>query len=257
MPFYKTEALVLRSSEMGEADRRLDLLSPEFGPIRAVARGARKVPSRLGGRLQPFARVQLLLWRGRTFDGISQAEVIRSFHELREHLESFAYASVAAEAALALTRPDADAPRRYRLLLYAFDRLAGGGRPETVLAYFLAQLLRIEGFEPSWSSCVRCGRPVTGARRFAPAEGGVLCGECSLRSGQGEPLPEAVARLAEELGRLGPRSAEALPVDPQTAGEALRALARTLSAILDRSMKSMELLDIIRHDAKGSAGHGG
>ncbi|MDI3298331.1 MAG: DNA repair protein RecO [Bacillota bacterium] len=257
MPSYKTEALVLRTAEMGETDRRLDLLSPELGPIRAVARGARKVPSRLGGLLQPFAQVRLLLWRGKTFDGVSQAETIRSFHELRESLEAFAYASVAAEAALALTRPDEEAPRRYRLLLYTFERLARGDRGEPVLAYFLAQLLRIEGFEPAWSACVRCGRPVHGERRFLPSEGGVLCPDCSLRSGQGEPVPEPVARLAEQLGRAGPRSAEALAVDPGLAMAAARTLARALSAVLDRSMKSLELLDIIRHDAEGSAEHGG
>ncbi|MBX5464351.1 MAG: DNA repair protein RecO [Clostridia bacterium] len=257
MPSYKTEALVLRTAAMGESDRRVDLLSPELGAVRVVARGARKVPSRLGGVLQPFARVRLLLWRGRTLDGVSQAETIRSFHELRERLEAFAFASAAAEAALALARPDGEAPRRYRLLLYTFERLAGGGPGEPALAYYLAQLLRIEGFAPDWSTCARCGRPIGGERRLAVAEGGVLCADCGLRSGEGEPLPEAVAHLAEALARLGPRGAEALGPDPALAMAAARALARLLAAAVDRSMKSLELLDIIRHDAEGSANHGG
>src|SRR3712207_6098197 len=62
---FKTEAVVLRSIRYAEADRILHLYSRERGRIGAIAKGARRVKSRLGGRLEPLARVNLILRQGR------------------------------------------------------------------------------------------------------------------------------------------------------------------------------------------------
>src|SRR3954447_11761581 len=62
---FKTEAVVLRSIRYGEADRILHLYSRDHGRIGAIAKGARRVKSRLGGRLEPLARVNLVLRQGR------------------------------------------------------------------------------------------------------------------------------------------------------------------------------------------------
>ncbi|MGZ4411926.1 MAG: DNA repair protein RecO, partial [Gaiellaceae bacterium] len=51
----KTEAVVLRSMRLGEADRVLHLYSLERGRIGAVAKGIRKTKSRFGARLEPLS----------------------------------------------------------------------------------------------------------------------------------------------------------------------------------------------------------
>ena len=51
---YKTEAVVLRSLRLGEADRVLHLYTPSRGRVGAVAKGVRRTRSRFGGRLEPF-----------------------------------------------------------------------------------------------------------------------------------------------------------------------------------------------------------
>ena len=61
---YKTEAVVLRARDLGEADRLLILLTPAWGKVRAVVRGARKPKSKLGGHLQPFTHVAIELVQG-------------------------------------------------------------------------------------------------------------------------------------------------------------------------------------------------
>jgi len=61
---FRVEAVVLRHSDWGEADRLLSLYSREQGKLRAVAKGVRKVRSRKAGHLEPFTRVSLLLARG-------------------------------------------------------------------------------------------------------------------------------------------------------------------------------------------------
>ena len=62
---FKTEAIVLRSIRYGEADRILHLYSRERGRIGAVAKGVRRPKSRFGGRLEPFFRLNLMLYEGR------------------------------------------------------------------------------------------------------------------------------------------------------------------------------------------------
>src|ERR687893_596778 len=60
-----TEAVVLRSMRYGEADRILHVYTQEHGRLSAIAKGVRKTKSRFGGRLEPLARVELVLHRGR------------------------------------------------------------------------------------------------------------------------------------------------------------------------------------------------
>jgi DNA repair protein RecO (recombination protein O) len=62
----KTEAVVLRSIRYGEADRVLHLYTPQRGRVSAIAKGVRRAKSRFGGRLEPFFRLQLVLYEGRS-----------------------------------------------------------------------------------------------------------------------------------------------------------------------------------------------
>ncbi len=48
---FRTEAIVLRRKDFGEADRILTLFTPELGKIRALAKGIRKPASRKAGHL--------------------------------------------------------------------------------------------------------------------------------------------------------------------------------------------------------------
>ena len=61
----KTEAVVLRGITYGEADRILHLYTPERGRVSAIAKGVRRAKSRFGGRLEPFFRLNLVLYQGK------------------------------------------------------------------------------------------------------------------------------------------------------------------------------------------------
>src|SRR5579859_8162739 len=80
---YSTEAIVLRRTDFGEADRILTLFSPTYGKLRAIAKGSRRTTSRLAGHLEPFTRTQLLLATGRELDIVTQAEGRERLDHLR------------------------------------------------------------------------------------------------------------------------------------------------------------------------------
>src|SRR4051812_9987692 len=82
---FKTEAVVLRSIRFGEADRVLHLYTPDRGRVGAVAKGARRLKSRLGGRLEPLARVRLVMHEGRgELCTVTQADTVNAHPALRD-----------------------------------------------------------------------------------------------------------------------------------------------------------------------------
>src|ERR687886_1077331 len=95
----KTEAIVLRSIRYGEADRVLHLYTPQRGRVSAIAKGVRRATSRFGGRLEPFFRVRLVLYEGRSdLLTVTSAETIAGHPRLREHAATIDGAARACDA---------------------------------------------------------------------------------------------------------------------------------------------------------------
>jgi len=114
---------VLRSLNLGEADRIITFLSPTLGRHKAVARGSRKVPSSLGGKVDLFSHCRFQLARGRTLDIITQAEVVDSFPELRANLELLAAGLYLLELFHALVESGEGSGRLFGLLQGALGAL--------------------------------------------------------------------------------------------------------------------------------------
>ena len=89
---YKTEGIVLKRINFGEADRLLTLYSKHYGKIRALAKGVRRVTSRKGGNLEIFNHVSLFLIHGRNLDLLSEAQVINTYKSWRKELKKIGLA---------------------------------------------------------------------------------------------------------------------------------------------------------------------
>jgi DNA repair protein RecO (recombination protein O) len=222
---FKTEAIVLRSIRYGEADRILHLYSEDRGRLGAIAKGVRRVKSRLGGRIEPFARVNLILRQGRgDLCTLTGADTVHAHPALRERRDSLERATQACDAVLRLL--DSSEPNRpaYNLLareLALLDADAGAAVRAQALA-FRMKLLLAAGFAPELASCATCGeREHLGA--FSAAAGGVVCPGCEAGS---FPLgAEAHSFLVDALARPlaeFPQAAE------RALGQADRAIGETL-----------------------------
>jgi DNA repair protein RecO (recombination protein O) len=222
---FKTEAVVLRSIRYGEADRVLHLYTPDRGRVGAVAKGVRRVKSRLGGRLEPLMRSRLVLHEGRgELCTVSQADTVHAHAALRERRPSLERAVQACDAVLRLLDSgEANAPA-YNLLcreLALLDEDAGAATRAQALA-FRAKLLLAAGFAPELASCAACGESEhLGA--FSPSAGGVVCAACEAGS---FPLGEEAHAFL--VGALGRPLAEAPEVSEPALRQADRALGETL-----------------------------
>lgn len=174
---YHTDAIVLSRFELGEADRVLTLLTPHEGKLKAIAKGVRRPRSRLGGAVEPFAELQLVLVRARTFDVISQASVGHAWLSLRERLESTATAWYLAELAERAVEERAFAYPVYALLRRAYQLLDDGMAPGRVARWYEFGLADALGMRPEVERCVECDRVLEQDEEFrwVPLLGGTMC----------------------------------------------------------------------------------
>jgi DNA repair protein RecO (recombination protein O) len=210
---FKTEAVVLRSIRYGEADRVLHLLSADRGRIGAMAKGVRRVRSRLGGRLEPLARVRLVMHEGRgDLCTVTAVDTVHAHAALRESRAPLERATAACDAVLRLFDSAEPNPAAYNLLCNQLALLdadpAAATRAQSLA--FRMKLLLAAGFAPELGSCARCGEG-EGLTGFSPAAGGVVCETCEsgsfgLDADGHRFMVEAIARPLSEAPEASDRA---------------------------------------------------
>ena len=182
----KTEAVVLRSLRLGEADRVLHLYTLERGRVGAVAKGIRKTLSRFGARLEPLSHVEVLLHEGRgELFTVTGAEILGSHRATREQPYRLGVGMIGAEAVLRLFGEQGASPRAFEALTRFLDLLdtIPTQRPaitalDPLALSFQLKLLWLAGYLPHLGSCAECGAapPFSG---YSARAGGVVCTSCA------------------------------------------------------------------------------
>ena len=181
----RVEAVVIRHSDWGEADRLLTLYTREAGKIRALAKGVRRLRSRKAGHLEPFTRVALMLARGRDLWIVTQAETVDSYPELGLDLQRTGYAAYVLELLDRFTYEEGQNRVLYQLLVDTLHHTATAKDPFIPVRYYDMRMLDVLGFRPQLFTCVACGEEIQPQDQyFSAAQGGVLCPRCgSLEMG--------------------------------------------------------------------------
>lgn len=200
----RTEAVVLRSLRYGEADRILHLLTRDQGRVSAIAKGARRTRSKLGGRLEPLSHVAVLFHRGSgEMVTITGADLVASHDVARADPARLAVALVGVEAVLRLFPEEAADERLFDGLVRFLDVVAGpGGDDSSIALAFCMKLIALAGWAPRLDVCASCGNPPPLVRYSAHA-GGAVCCSCQGFPVSEETLATVARMLATPLDRLG------------------------------------------------------
>ncbi|MEO8356964.1 MAG: DNA repair protein RecO [Chloroflexota bacterium] len=177
---FRVEAVVLRHSDYGEADRLLTLYTRQLGKTRAIAKGARKIASRKAGHIEPFTHVRLQLAKGRDMLILTQADTVDAYQPLREDLILTSQAAYILELLDRFTYEDElENSVIFRLLTDTLARLASKADPWLVTRYYEMRLLDHLGFRPQLLECANCGREIKAEDQFFSfSAGGVICPRC-------------------------------------------------------------------------------
>jgi DNA repair protein RecO (recombination protein O) len=250
---YRTEAVVLRRQDLGEADRLLTIYSLDRGKLRVVAKGARRPSSRKAGHLELFTRVKLLLARGRELDIITQAEAIETYSGLQEDLIRFGQASYAIELLDRFTVDREENQTLYRLLINTLKRLISREDPTATMLFYELRLLDNVGYRPELFRCVGCEAEIRPKDQFfSAAEGGILCPVCGPGRGDAHPISLAELKVLRHFIRNPFQDATSAQIRPKTYAGVDRLMERYLSYLLERKLHAPDFIRrVIRMKQEG------
>ena len=245
---YQTEAIIIRKTRLGEADRILTLYTPDMGKIQAVAKGVRRPKSKLAGHLELLTYSLVSLARGRNLDTIIGSQTINSFLPLKSDLDLSSHALYATELVNQFTADHIENRPLFQLLLETMQQLCQGGDIELVLRYFELHLLNEVGYRPQLQQCVACHQPLEPTiNYFCSSAGGMLCPNCRHSQPLTRPLSVNALKVLRLLQSSGYSTIAPLKMNRELSQE-LEALMRThLKYLLEREIKSIAWLDTLKN----------
>mgnify|MGYP001039593983 CR=1 FL=1 len=243
---YQTEAIIIKKTKLGEADRILTLYTPHLGKIQAVAKGVRRPRSKLAGHLELLTHSQVSLARGRNIDTITGSQTINSFLPLKSDLQLTSYALYATELVNQFTADHIENYPLFQLLLDTMHRLCESGDNELVLRYFELQLLNQVGYRPQLQQCVSCRsrlEPIINS--FCASAGGMLCPNCSQSQPLTYPLSINGLKVLRLLQNSDYNTVSRLRLTSELSRELEGATRDYLRYLLEREVKSAAWLDAL------------
>jgi DNA repair protein RecO (recombination protein O) len=243
MPLHASDALILRTWPVNEADLVVSFFTRDYGKVKGMAKSALKSRKRFGGALEPMtlARAFFADKPGQELVRLDQLELIRSplsapVDYARAAALSF-YSEVLEEAL-----PEHDPQETvFRLLLAVLEQTTVD-RVWMPLTYFSLWMTRLMGWLPDLAACTVCGeRFVPGEASFHPQADGLFCplhrpGACMTLSADSWTLAQRILRapvtaLVEE------------PWPRRRAQDLRRFTQQSLERHLERRLRSADALN--------------
>src|SRR3954452_2009707 len=243
MPLKESEAVILRTYPMREADLLVTLFTRQEGKIRGVARAAKKSKRRCGGAVEPLTYVRVF------YEDRERQELARL--DSCEVIESPLATEVSYPRAVALGHiaelldellPDREANDAvFRLTLAVLSRLHG---PDiwAAVTYFDLWLTRLMGFLPELTECIVCGRELNGSRAYfhALADGLMCVDDKRLASSE---ISRESRMLAAQMFRAPVDSFEGNPWPKAQGADLRKLLVQILQRHIEKKLVTATMLE--------------
>jgi len=208
MGLVETQAIVLQTYKLADADKIVLCMTEKAGLVRGVARGARRLKSKFGASLEPFTLIQLTFFEKETRElvTIKDAEIVKSYFHASLSSEAFEGLVYILELVKEFAPPHHADEKLFKMLRACVDFLAGApSRALAVNAYTELWTLKLTGFLPELKTCGDCGTPLGEyfqGQRYISHEGVLWCQNC--RKGGAQPLGTEAYRLLSSTRHKSP-----------------------------------------------------
>jgi DNA repair protein RecO (recombination protein O) len=241
---YRTTGIIIKRHKFGEADRLLTIFTSDCGKVRAIAKGAMRPGSKLGGNVELLTHSQLMLARGRNLDIVTQAQALDIFLPMRDSLELMSCGFYLSELVDSFTEENVEDSEMFGLFLDTLRGLSETGEGERIVRYFELRLLGHLGYSPQLHKCANCNSILQEeANYYNPAQGGMLCREC----GYPDMAARSISVNAQKVLRLWQRSdfatAGRVKLNAELVREIKGILRDTVRYVLEKQLKSIEWMD--------------
>ena len=238
MALFDTEALILRTYNLAEADKIVVCLSRSAGLIRGVAKGCRKLQNRFGAALEPFTLINLTYYEKEHRELVSfrQAEILKSRFNLSSNASVLTGFFYMGDLLIDFSPPHQANYKLYRMAVACFEAVSDTPEDlDAVLRYFEVWLLKLEGFLPDLRACVNCHRDFTGDEAvYLDADLSLRCQQCS--NGRGRVVSKRLHTHLRTTEKLPPAkfAEEARTVSKVTKQEMAELTFQLIGRVLER-----------------------
>jgi DNA repair protein RecO (recombination protein O) len=244
---YRSDAFVLRTYKLGEADQIVVLFTKDYGKVRAVVRRSRSARRQTASYYQPLMLLHAILF-GRPTQSLHRlngVDIVHSFRALREDFEAMRCGLYMTELIEVATREREPVPELFALLYLGLEQLTQTVHPHMLLRLFELRLLGGLGYTPQLCMCVGCGGDVSPTTTtFSAVLGGLVCSSCAARVRPTLAVhPETLAYMRLALTHDADTSLP-LPGEPVVHQELEQLLHAHLTACLGRELKSYAFLHL-------------
>lgn len=243
MSLYKSDALILRTYKLGDADCIVVFLTRDRGKRRGVAKGARRMRSRFAGGLEPLthARVAYFEREHRDLVRLNYVEPVTSPFASRS-VEMLGHTGYFAELIDHWALEGDPSEKLFRLGSSVITAMLADVPVEKIARYFEYWLLRLQGTYPSISRCHQCDANLIDRGALLSLRDGVfMCLSCGSTDGEVELSPESLEFL-QMAATIAPDRLRDAVLTPLATRELAVAHRRLISFHLDKELKSVRVL---------------
>jgi len=248
---FQTEAVIIKKTKLGEADRILTLYTPYLGKIQAVAKGVRRPKSKMSGHLELLTHSLISLARGRNIDTVTNVQTINSFIMLKSDLWLASCALYVAELVELFTAEGVENYPLFQLLIETMHRLCRDNDNDITLRYFEMQLLNTAGYRPQLQQCMSChSELIPTVNFFSPGAGGMLCPDCRHLQSSSYSLSINAQKILRLMQKYDYETSSRLKIDANLSHEVQQVIRAYLKYLLEREIKSSAWVDILKVQLK-------
>jgi DNA repair protein RecO (recombination protein O) len=239
MGIVETQAIVLQTYKLADADKIVLCMTEKAGLVRGVARGARRLKSKFGASLEPFTLIHLTFFEKETRElvTIRGAEIIKSYFDAAGNAQAFEALVYLLELVKEFALPHQADEKLFKMLRACVDFLARNpSEANAVAAYSELWTLKLTGFLPELKSCGVCGVPLDETfrgQRFISHEGVLWCQTCA--NGGAQPLGGESHMLLSSTRRSSP--GEWAQRYSEAGEESRRAVSETARRLVRRALE--------------------
>ena len=237
--FHTSPAFLVRSSDMGEADRRLTFFTRGAGVVSCVAKSAWRSRKRFGGLLQRYVLLNIT-WteiQGK-MPVLDSASFLESFWPIVEEWDRVRHADYLLELATEIFPQGGPKPKAFNMLLEGMRSLSAGESPKKAARRTETGFLSIGGWGPDLSGCRKCREMKGMWYRFLPSEGGVLCESCA--TGAGARISLGAVKTWKALQAHGEPASARLQVPDGIAVELQAVIPKYIEYCLGKTLHSLQ-----------------
>lgn len=191
MPLFKTEAIVLQRIKLSESHLIITFFTRDFGKVQCVAKGARKIKSRYGGRFEPFTWLNII-YSGKEHQNLyilNHCDTIKPFYRLREDYARLTTGLYFTEIINSFIKEAEKNEELFNFFFRALDILEKTENISVLIRVFEMRTIAISGFAPKLNTCTICkNEPVDKHLNFYFQQGGIICGKCLNGNSPGRRL---------------------------------------------------------------------